>query len=290
MLPLAAAIVGRAVSVPADRRSGPRRRRARSRGWRSPCSSPPTRMRCFPSTSSGTTCGSQQDAASGFGKLGLELRLGDRLLPVGPDLGARLGTARGRRARRGGCASAGRVAGADAGPVAGACSRSTWGCRTASSAAGCCRHSRRSRCSPEWAACGWSTGCARPGTRRAALAAVSTALVAQGLVYSRARRPGALARRHAQHRARLDDGERARRLEGRGRADRPRRMVHGRGRARRARGVRPGGRARSGRRWIKFATARTTFDPAKPGAPRPAPLRERRGLRAHPAALACRLL
>ncbi len=120
-----------------------------------------------------------------------------------------------------------------------------------------------------------------PGTRRARAGGREHGARGPGARLLGSRGSGALARRHPQHRARLDDGERARRLEGGGRADRPRRMVHGRGRARRAGGVRAGGR-RALRPAVDQVRDRAHhLRPGQAGWPRPAPVRERGELRAH---------
>ena len=104
-----------------------------------------------------------------------------------------------------------------------------------------------------------------PGTRRVALAAVSAALVAQGLVYS-VHVDRVLSR--ADTRNIVRDWMTANVPAGSKVVVEP--VVPDAwftdvgGRAALEASVREGA-ARSGRRWIKFATARTTFDPAQPG-------------------------
>jgi hypothetical protein len=106
-----------------------------------------------------------------------------------------------------------------------------------------------------------------PHARRAALAAVSAALVAQGLVYS-VHVDRVLSR--ADTRNIVRDWMTANVPAGSKVVVEP--IVPDAwftdvgGRAALEASVREGA-SRSGRRWIKFATARTTFDPAKPGGP-----------------------
>ena len=107
--------------------------------------------------------GGRQEAGERRGRsrqAGPRLRLGRRVLPVGPDLGSRLGA--GARAALGaGLAVAPRLAaGAVPRPVAGPVPRSTWDCRTVTSGAGSCPRFRRSSCSRRSRRCGSPTWCA----------------------------------------------------------------------------------------------------------------------------------
>ena len=205
-------------------------------------------------------------AQAGGGGVGLRqarprLRLGRPLLPVGADLGLRAGC-RSRRRSRARCASSPRTCAERCSWCRGrSCSSSTWERRSASSAAGCCPRSRRSRSSP---------GCARRArgrrARRAAAGACARcgATLVAALLAARASSTACTstacsrATTRATWRAPGWSSTRAAAVEGRGRADRARTpgsptrtsTTPGR-RARR-------GLTRSGRRWIKFPTGRTT--------------------------------
>ena len=264
----------RAAAAARRGRGAARRRRGRARavrgvalagGRRGRASWSRTRTRCCRSTSSGGLA-QQEEAAAGFGKLGLDSRLRASLYYLWVlTWGLGWVPAAGRAGRRGrwrvrdGCARA------VPRPVAARVHRSTWARRTASSAAGCCPRSR-ARLLAACAAVG-ARGCAiaarapRAARRRWPRSPASRCC-AQGLVYSVHVDRVLVARRHAQPGPRLD-GRATSRAGSKvvvepivpdawfatdvGAAARP--------------------RPRTGGRWIKFPTGRTTID--ADGAPRP---------------------
>ena len=98
LLPLLAAAAAAARSARAPPRGAAAARRSRSAlALRRVRRRQPARARSF--TEFWSDVRKQESAAGDFGKLGLRLRLGHRLLPVGPDLGPRLGAASRRRSR-----------------------------------------------------------------------------------------------------------------------------------------------------------------------------------------------
>ena len=250
---------------------------------RSPRSSSPTRTRCSPSTSSGPTCASRRaprgTSASSASTYDSGFVYYLWVLTWGLGLGA---ASRRRSPAR--CSRSATTCGA----------RCSW-CRGRSlfivymgtagpltSGAGCCR---RCPALALLAALAAVLGCVdrlRPRARgRGRRCSRSPALAARGAGprLQRAPRPRALARRHAQPRARVDGRERAAGLEDRRRADRPGRVVptDAPDAQDRRRGLTP-----SGRRWVKFPTARTTIDEQGRTAARQRRAHDRdRGLRAH---------
>ena len=129
-------------------------------------------------------------AQAGGGGVGIRqarprLRLRAPLLPVGADLGPRAGC-RLPRPSPARCGSSPRTCAGRCSWCPGrSCSWSTWGRRSGSSGAGCCRPSPRSPCSPDWRSCAPSMRShARPRARVAVGATLVTALLAQGLFYS----------------------------------------------------------------------------------------------------------
>ncbi len=143
-----------------------------------------TRTRSCRSTSSGPTCAGRRRRPPASASSGSTTTRAP-LLPVGADLGAGwvpLAAALAGAVRR---LPRGRAASAVPRPVAARLHRSTWDCRSASSAAGCCRRSRRSRCSPGSPWCARSMRSGRGRGRMLALAGdARRALLAQGLFYS----------------------------------------------------------------------------------------------------------
>ena len=103
----------------------------------------------------------------------------------------------------------GRAARPVPGPVARRRSRSTWASRSATSAAGCCPPFRRWRCWRPTRSCSVADRLGRSPARRTRLARCARRGACRaGPGLQRARRPGALARRHAQPRPRLDGAQR----------------------------------------------------------------------------------